>query len=288
MRQLNEYGIVIKKLVVRGSEKKDAILTFNKGLNVVTGASDTGKSFAYECINFVFGASDLPSIPNEAAGYESVLLEFIEKKTGQTITLKRSLNKADKNNVFYIYSDIEHINDANYEALSISVNAKNSLSKRLLSLCNCDYENVLTSKVKGKTEAFTFRKFIYLTMLDETRIFQRSSSIFLIDVKRNQNTTKEMTSFFTVLSGVDYKKNIKSESVEVTKARLKGRIEELSLICNELRLENVELEKVVQDSKAKDTDKIIAELEKKLKPIKSLLSIKKKYMLDLQSKSEFL
>lgn len=258
---MNKYGIVIKKLVLRGNGKEDAILTFEKGLNVVAGASDTGKSFAYECINYVFGANDIPSIPIEADGYESVLLEFIERKAGQAITLKRNLNETDKKDVIYIYSDIEHIEDANFEVLSVSANAKNSLSKQLLSLCNCNYENILKSTAKGKTEAFTFRKFIYLTMLNETRIFQRNSSIFLTDVKRDQNTTKEKASFFTILSGVDYEKYNKSESIEVTKARLKGRIEELSLICNDLRLEIVELEKVVQDPKNQDIDKKIAELE---------------------------
>ncbi len=257
---MNKYGIVIKKLVLRGNGKADAILTFDKGLNVIAGASDTGKSFAYECINYAFGASDIPSIPNEAIGYDTVLLEFIERKAGQTITLKRGLNDTDKKDVFYIYSDIENIKNADFIVLSISIKSKNSLSKQLLSLCNCNYENILTSTAKGKTEAFTFRKFIYLTMLNETRIFQRNSSLFLTDVKRSRDTTKEMSSFFTILSGMDYQKHIKSENVEVTKARLKGRMDELSLICNELRLEIIELENSTQELQLNDINKKIAEL----------------------------
>ena len=258
---MNKYGIVIKKLVLRGRGKQDAILTFEKGLNIVAGASDTGKSFAYECINYVFGANDIPSIPNEAVGYDTVLLEFIERKAGQTITLKRNLNETDTKDIFYIYSDIEHIKDANFEVLSISANAKNSLSKQLLSVCDCNYENILTSTVKGKTEIFTFRKFIYLTMLNETRIFQRNSPIFRTDAKHDKNTTKETTSFFTILSGLDYQKLIKSDSIEIAKARLKGRIEELFIICNELRLEIVKLEKEVQEPMAQNIEKKIAELE---------------------------
>jgi len=257
---MNKYGIVIKKLVLRGNKKTDAVLTFNKGLNVIAGASDTGKSFAYECINYAFGASDIPSIPNEAVGYDTVLLEFVERKTEQTITLKRSLGENDKKDVYYIYSDIENIKDADFEVLSTSIQSKNSLSKQLLSLCNCNYENILTSTTKGKTEAFTFRKFIYITMLNETRIFQRNSSLFLTDAKRSRDTTKEMSSFFTILSGLDYQKYIKSESVEVTKARLKGRMDELYLICNELRLEIEELEKSTQVFQINDINKKITEL----------------------------
>ncbi|WP_199930270.1 hypothetical protein [Brevibacillus brevis] len=37
---MNKFGIIIKKLVLRGSGKEDATLIFDKGLNVVAGASD--------------------------------------------------------------------------------------------------------------------------------------------------------------------------------------------------------------------------------------------------------
>ena len=36
----------LKRLVLGGNNKKNAILNFEEGLNVIAGASDTGKSFA--------------------------------------------------------------------------------------------------------------------------------------------------------------------------------------------------------------------------------------------------
>ena len=41
----------LKRLVLGGNNKKNAILNFEEGLNVIAGASDTGKSFAFDCIN---------------------------------------------------------------------------------------------------------------------------------------------------------------------------------------------------------------------------------------------
>jgi hypothetical protein len=253
-------GIEIKKMILRGIGKESAILTFSAGLNVVAGASDTGKSFAYECINYALGATNVPEMPNEAVGYDTVLLEFVEKISAQTITLKRSLKEPEKTNIYYAFSDIDHIIDANFETLSFDSKAKNSLSSKLLNLCNCTYENVLKSTSQGNTEAFTFRKFVYLTMLSEERIVQRNSPIFLGSTHRDANSPKEISTFFTVLSGSDYKKYVKIESAEIKKAQLKGRIEELSLMCNELRLEVVDLEKSIDESKVANVKEKIAEL----------------------------
>ncbi|MGR6761290.1 hypothetical protein ACU1JV_05455 [Paenibacillus sp. T2-29] len=268
---MSDFGIKLKKLVLQGARKEDAILIFNEGLNVVAGASDTGKSFAYECINYIFGATDIPEKPIESLGYDIVLLEFFEKKSAQTITLKRSLNESEKTNIHYFYSDIDHMNDASLDVLSSDSKAKNSLSSKLMSLCNCTYENVLRSTSQGKTEAFTFRKFVSLTMLNESRIVQRNSPIFLGDTKRDANSSKEIATFFTILSGYDYKKYVKSESVDVKKAQLRGRIEELSLICNDLKIEIVTMEKFVEESKVGEVNEKITELELIIKEHKLLL-----------------
>lgn len=58
----------IESLTLKGPAKADAQLTFADGLNVVSGASDTGKSYALSCIDFAFGASSAPSPIPEAAG----------------------------------------------------------------------------------------------------------------------------------------------------------------------------------------------------------------------------
>lgn len=252
----------LRKLQLEGKGKKNAVIEFTGGLNVIAGASDTGKTFAYECINYALGATEIPTVPNEAVGYQYVLLEFLNKSSKQIITLKRSLLESEKNDIYYIYSGILDIEDTkNYEKLSSVSTAKNSLSSKLLSICNCAYRNVLKSTKKGQTEAFTFRKIVYLVMLNETRIVQKNSPIFMADTGREKNSTKETASFFTMLSGLDYQKYQKPENPEIKKAHLKGAIDELNLICAALQQEITDKEKIVGNNEVKKVQETIEDIE---------------------------
>ncbi|MFF2093332.1 hypothetical protein [Paenibacillus sp. NPDC058174] len=266
---MSEFGLIIRKLVLQGIGKRDAILTFNDGLNIIAGASDTGKSFAFGCINYILGGSELPEKPEESIGYNNVLLEFIDKKSKQIITLKRSLNENEKTNIFMYHSDIDHIDDVSENVLSSDSKAKKSLSSKLLSLIDCRYENVLKSTTKGETEAFTFRKFVPLMMLNESRIVQSNSAVFLGDTTRDAKSTKETATFFTLLTGNDYKKYVKSESVEVKKAQLRGRIEELTFLSNELRVEISRLEESLEEKSVGNVDRRIKEIELLIKENKA-------------------
>jgi len=105
-------------------------------------------------------------------------------------------------------------------------------------------------------------------MINESRIVQKNSPIFMGDTRRDKNSHKEVASFFTVLSGFDYQKYVKSESSEVKKAQLKGGIDELSLICDDLRIETNEMESVIQGY---DFDKI----NKRINGLESLINEQK-------------
>lgn len=258
------YGMQLRKLQLEGVNKENATIDFNGGLNVIAGASDTGKSFAFECINYILGATDIPKIPHEASGYTSVLLEFLDKKSNQIITLKRSLLESEKSDVYYIYSEISKISDATSEVLSVSSNAANNLSAKLLSICNCPYRNVLRKISNGETMSFTFRKFAHLTMLNEARIVQNNSPIYLGDTKRDR-ATPETASFFTLLTGIDYEKYIKTDSVEIKKAHLKGAIDELTIICSDLQKEISAADTNYGSEKLQENQAIIDELQNSLK-----------------------
>ena len=66
---------------------------------MIAGASDTGKSFAFDCINYGFGSSDTPALPPEAKGYNSVYLE-LETVNNDVFTIRRDFD--DKGNAGYI------------------------------------------------------------------------------------------------------------------------------------------------------------------------------------------
>ena len=109
-------------------------------------------------------------------------------------------------------------------------------------MCDCPYETVIGKKAKGTPQSFTFRSFIPMIMMGELRVTEKHSAIYRMKPKGSNSATAELTSFQTVISGSDYEKTDKKDSPEIVKAKLKGQIEELSHMIDELRVENANLE----------------------------------------------
>ena len=50
----------IKSIAVSGKDRTPSIISFEDGVNIIYGPSNTGKSYVISCINFMFGAEDTP------------------------------------------------------------------------------------------------------------------------------------------------------------------------------------------------------------------------------------
>ena len=86
---LTRTGITLKHLVFTRTQGEPAELVFESGLNVVYGASDTGKSFSAQALAFMLGAAKrLPETP-EITNYQGVLLGLV-LPDGREVTLFRS------------------------------------------------------------------------------------------------------------------------------------------------------------------------------------------------------
>ncbi len=87
----NNFGFFVSKLQVTGLNVKAAKLTFSKGFNVVSGLSETGKSYVFACLNFMLGGGDSPKTFPKSIGYTDVWLE-IKTYSDKTYTLKRTIS----------------------------------------------------------------------------------------------------------------------------------------------------------------------------------------------------
>lgn len=260
----------LKRLVLSGNNKKNAILNFEEGLNVIAGASDTGKSFAFDCINYGFGSSDAPALPPEAKGYNSVYLE-LETVNNDLFTIRRDFD--DKGNAYWIYSKIEDIHDdTSFEKIKAESKTDKNISEKILSICGCNYKNLLKKISTGETKKFTFRDFIPLIMVNEGRITQKYSPVHRTSPRGNTLAVSEWTAFQTIVTGEDYVKTSKSESADVIKSRIKGQIQELELLCAELRTEIEELKEAVEGTS-------IDELDKRIEELQTVIDEKKEYLL---------
>ena len=100
----------ISKIRIEGENKKTVNIELSKGLNVILGSSDCGKSHLYKIIYFVLGGSKAPdeeqTIP-ESKGYDTYYLEITGKN--KVYTLKR--NRISKSKLYIYDTDIIGIND---------------------------------------------------------------------------------------------------------------------------------------------------------------------------------
>ena len=252
-------GIILTKLVLSGEQKADAILPLIEGVNIIVGASDTGKSFAFECINYALGSSTKLNIPPEAKGYNKIYLEITDKSTNTVFTICRNIAE-DTNHIYYYYSDYENKTNTKYDILSTTASAKKNISQRLLNLLACKYEHILKSKRSGATQSFTFRSFIPLTMLSEERITCKHSPIHRTNPKGSTYATSELTSFKTIISGHDDKEQ-STITLEINKSKIEGKIEELYHICEELQLESCKLKEQLSKIDIESLDKEIEDLK---------------------------
>ena len=67
-------GFYIKSITAHSTEKKDAIVSFCKGLNIIQGYSDTGKTCIVKCIDYIFGSSEKPF--DKSTGYSYITMQL--------------------------------------------------------------------------------------------------------------------------------------------------------------------------------------------------------------------
>ncbi|KQY70322.1 hypothetical protein ASD52_30495 [Ensifer sp. Root142] len=190
-------GFQIRHLSFHGLDRKPAVVSFQSGLNVVYGASDTGKSYIVEAIDFMLGGKGpLPDIP-QAKGYDRILLA-IAFDDGSETTLLRNMAGGQ----FQAFEGLHtSIPDAEGSPLAEIHNERDetNLSSFLLSKIGLAGKRI-KKNAKDETQALSFRNLARLAIVNEEEIIQKRSP--LSDGNYTANTAN--TSVFTMLlTGVD-------------------------------------------------------------------------------------
>lgn len=186
--------MIIKKLEVKGGGRPPASIGLSKGLNVIAGASDTGKSYITECFQFIFGAKEPPKNIDQAKGYTHLEVTF-EDNDGSDFRLSRELK---------LNADITCTERKGNEEL-ITVYKPTHKGRPNLSeffLGKLSLENMTLAKgLKSMNHAsLTLRVFEKILLADEERIISKDSPI-----GNGQNTekTQELSFLKTLLTGND-------------------------------------------------------------------------------------
>jgi len=222
-------GFRLRFLGFFGPNRPPATVAFGAGLNVLYGASNTGKSFVVEVIDFMLGGGvPLRDIP-ERVGYDRVLLG-LETLDGQTFTIWRSV----EGGAYRLYEGLHEMppaDDAKWRLLDERHSDRNeeNLSSFLLGLCGLARKRVRRN-ARGDTNSLSFRNIARLMIVNETEITQQSSPLF--DGNPTANTPN-LATFKLLLTGTDDSALVASSKREPEEVSREAQLQLLNQLLDE-------------------------------------------------------
>lgn len=188
---MSRSGFRIIQLRLSGPGKPDATLEFHPGLNVICGPSDTGKTYAYQCIDYMLGGRKPPKTIPEAYGYDTVSLTIQPRDSDSTQLLQRSLGGGD-----FLYTDEGQVP----VPLKAEHDPKRSdtVSRLLLDMSGLA-ERTIKFKA-NKTRGLSFRDVCRLALVDEEEVIREHSPIHS---GQFVSATAEKSVFRMMLEGTD-------------------------------------------------------------------------------------
>ena len=218
------FGFALRRLALTGPGKEPAQVTFRRGLNVIAGPSDTGKSFIAQCLDYALGSGDLPKEIPETEGYSSVVLEIEANSDQRGYSLERSLRGGEV--LCKTVGQPDRVLAAKHQG-----DREDTVSQFLLGLSGLDAKKVRTNE-QGKTRPLSFRDLARLVIIDEETVIKETSPVL-----SGQFTLKTVESgvFRLLLTGTDDSSIIAKEDPKVAKGRQAGKIELLEGLLKNTR-----------------------------------------------------
>jgi hypothetical protein len=161
-------GFFFSKVGYMSPTEGEVSIDFRSGGNVVAGASNTGKSYLFQSIEFILGSSAIPKTIPEATRYDRVFADLVPYRGG-TYRLIRALKGGD--------FELERSNGKTEKGvLAEKHNPKDeqNISTFLLKLSDLAGHKVLRNQA-GALQNVTFRTLAPSFLVDEQRILSAES-----------------------------------------------------------------------------------------------------------------
>ncbi|MGW6401261.1 hypothetical protein [Streptomyces sp. NPDC055134] len=185
-------------LTYAGVGKPTARVDFDPRLTLIYGASDTGKSFIVDSIEYMLGGARLTLVP-EAEGYSQILLGLL-LPDGTPVTLVRT---PGSNSVFVHLADLR---DVVHETPAAVLTATHTArSTRSVSLYLLDQLGLAGTQIRtnesGRTRMLNMRDLVHLALVTETRTIDTVPPVLHSSRAAGQSAAKSVAKF--VLTGED-------------------------------------------------------------------------------------
>jgi hypothetical protein len=215
---------IINSIKIDGYEKDGAIVSFERGFNYITGSSDKGKTFIFQCIKYMLGGSTTPKEIKEAKGYSSIYMQIIQPDG--TFTLHRDLSGG----ALSVFSgDIDSL-DVTTKAQYTSAGSKNSstISEFYLRLIGITDVFYLRTNQYNEKQKLSFTNLRELFVVSETDIISDKSHFQPPEITTDQTLFKSLFKF--ILSREDDSNLSTYDKKDVFNARKGGKIELLRML----------------------------------------------------------
>ncbi|MFM5668526.1 hypothetical protein ACET7G_09095 [Aeromonas hydrophila] len=185
-------GLKINEISFFGEDKESQI-SFFAGVNVVCGASDTGKSFLAETIDYMLGGAELNHVP-ELHGYHSITMSLSANRSLWRLT--RSVNGG----AFKLFSSDMKGGSKTVLKSKSKAGEKDNISFFLLSLIGLTERKILKSATKSTVVNLSFRDLARLIIIQEDEIQKKQTPFW-----NGQYVTKttNLASVKLLLTGMD-------------------------------------------------------------------------------------
>ena len=249
-------GLLFRYLAFFGPDRPSANLSFAPGLNVICGASETGKSFVVETIEFMLGQKNpVRDIP-ERDGYDRIRLA-IDSTGWPSLTLDRSVEGGNFRAFGELLTDGSSQSDPRTLRWQHSAARQDTLSYALLDRSGLTMK-VLRKNAAGETRSLSFRDMARLCVVTEQEI-QRPGSPLLSG--QYTTATAEYAAFKLLLTGTDDSSLVGTREVSGRRDHDTGKIELLDQMIADLHAELDEegVEEELEDQDARLDESIRAQ-----------------------------
>jgi len=275
-------GFWIKKVSALSDNKPEAFIELKRGTNVISGPSDTGKSYIFSIINFVLGRSKPPKDIVEGIGYDRFTLEIVTHASDSKFMLTRKLGK----NVVQV-KNIKTNEVEDYKTKA-RLDSESHISTFLLKLCKLEGTILLKNKTKGQKINLSFKNLIQLTSISDERIITESSPFYFSNIPSNRMMEQSLLS--AILEGNDFSNVSSIEDPKKKETRISGKLEFIDQQIINYTEERIEVESLIKakpEGWAFDIEDINIKLNEKInegKRIESEIEENIKHISDLTEK----
>ena len=252
----------ISEIAASGEQVEYSSVSFEDGVNFIVGPSNTGKSYIIGCIDFMFGAKDVP-FSRDDTGYDTVSMT-LKSDDGYTLTVTRKIEEGETgdrgSNIVTVNTNHPDVKLTEYKI------SDNGYSDMLLGLIGIKERTKIIGTQAPKEQSLSIRTIFHFFFINEDNIFGKRTAL---DMPGHSKITASLTSLLYLMNGDDLKRYLPDVSVEELERRATqkaGVINYLNRKIKDLSDQKKELEESLAAEAGVDIEakieEFVAEIEK--------------------------